>query len=382
MASSTPSRFHVLGAGPSGALAALALAQLGHEVALADPQSEVQLQARSRAYAITHSSRRLLERLGLWMDLLPWLVPFQELDLRDAGVRRRVLFSLDDLDPTSRSHGAIGWILDHGPLMAQLILRLKASSLVALQLGTPASAPSQNSIVVAADGPGSPARQAWGIRTWSYRYRQGCLTAKVALRGVDPGQAYELFRPEGPLAVLPLAEGCFQVVWSAPLSRCQERADLSPAAFLDQLAGVLPEGIEPDLLIDQPRAFPQQLMLARQLSSGRGVLLGEAAHRCHPVGGQGLNLCWRDVETLAAVAAGAGSPQSKARHYARQRWLDVVLVSLATDALVRLFSNRQPLLLPLRSLGLLLLHKVGLFRRLSLRAMTNGPLQILSPLSN
>ena len=382
MASSTPVPFHVLGAGPSGALAALALAQSGHEVVLADPQTAEQLQARSRAYAITHSSRRLLQRLGVWSELLPWLVPFRELDLRDAGVQRRVLFSLNDLDSTSRSHGAIGWILDHGPLMKQLMQRLSASTNVVLELGIPASAPSQDSIVVAADGPSSPARQAWGIRTWLYRYRQGCLTAKVALRGVDPGKAYELFRPEGPLAVLPLAEGCFQVVWSAPFSRCQERAALSPAVFLDQLAGVLPDGIEPDLLIDQPRAFPQQLMLARQLSGGRGVLLGEAAHRCHPVGGQGLNLCWRDVETLAAVAAGAGSPQRKARHYARQRVLDVVLVSLATDALVRLFSNRQPLLLPLRSLGLLLLHKVGLFRRLSLRAMTNGPLQILSPLSN
>ena len=382
MASSASSTFHILGAGPSGALVALALSQLGHSVDLVDPKSDSDLKSRSRAYAITHSSRRLLERLKIWSELLPSLVPFQELDLSDAAVGRSVLFTLQDLDLASQAHGAIGWILDHRPLMEVLLHRLRSASEVQLHLGTPPPVPDDNALVIAADGPGSPARQAWGIRTWSHRYRQGCLTAKVALRGIDSGTAYELFRPEGPLAVLPLSEGSFQVVWSAPMERCQERAALTNAAFLDQLAGVLPDGIEPDLLLDQPAAFPQQLMLARRLSSGRGVLLGEAAHRCHPVGGQGLNLCWRDVETLAALANQPDSARSKARRYASQRLVDVVLVGLATDLLVRLFSNRQPMLLPLRRAALLMLHNLALFRQLSLRAMTNGPLRIFSPLPN
>ena len=98
-----------------------------------------------------------------------------------------------------------------------------------------------------------------------HRYRQGCLTAKVVLRGVEPGGAYELFRPEGPLAVLPMADGSYQVVWSAPMQHCLDRADLADGAFLDALATVLPEGVEPDLLLDRPAAFPQTWMLARSL---------------------------------------------------------------------------------------------------------------------
>ena len=379
-----PSRLqiHVLGAGPTGALTALALGLSGQRVILFDPLTALELQGRSRAYAITHSSRRLLTSLGLWHDLREALVPFRELDLRDAATNARVLFGQDDLASANRNHDGIGWILDHRPLMELLLARLKANGNVAVHLAEPCPEPSPEALIVAADGPRSPTREAWGIRHWGIRYQQGCLTAKVVLRGLGHDRACELFRPEGPLAVLPLGQGAFQVVWSAPLERCQQRSTLQRSAFLDQLAAVLPQGIEPDRLLDQPRSFPQQWLLARNFHRGRGVLIGEAAHRCHPVGGQGLNLCWRDVEGLLCAVQRGGSAATIARHYGIRRWLDVLQVGLATDLLVRVFSNRQPLLLPLRRLALHLLKQFSVLRRLSLRAMSDGPMQLWKALPN
>ena len=182
--------------------------------------------------------------------------------------------------------------------------------------------------------------------------------------------------------MLPLGQGTFQVVWSAPWQRCQQRSTLGRSAFLDQLAAVLPPGMEPDRLLDQPRAFPQQWLLARTFHRGRGVLFGEAAHRCHPVGGQGLNLCWRDVEALLRAMQRGGTATTIARNYGMSRWLDVLGVGLATDLLVRVFSNRQPLLLPLRRAALLLLNQFAAARRLSLRAMSDGPMQLWKALPN
>ena len=381
MASKSPFPVHVIGAGPSGALLALALAE-SHLVVLADLQPYEALISRSRAYAITHSSRRLFTRLGLWEQLLPSLVPFSKLDLRDLACQHQVVFELRDLDPASRRHAAIGWILDHQPLMQLLLERLQRSQNVDLRLGQSSVPPASGSFVIAADGPRSATRESWGIRTIHHGYQQGCLTAKVALRGVEPGAAYELFRPEGPLAVLPLQDGCYQVVWSAPLNRCKHRAAMATGPFLDRLAAVLPEGIEPDLLLDQPAAIPQQLMFARQFGSKHGVLLGESAHRCHPVGGQGLNLCWRDVSTLVDLINKQSNPNRIAWIYQIKRLPDVLLVSLATDQLVRLFSNRLAWLLPLRKLILQCLSKSRVLRRLCLRAMTNGPLKALAPLPN
>ena len=152
----SPPEIHVLGAGPTGALTALALGLRGQRVVLFDPLTASELQARSRAYAITHSSRRLLTNLGLWHDLRDALVPFRDLDLRDGATNARVLFSEDDLASANRHHDGIGWILDHRPLMKLLLARLEANGNVAMHLAEPCPDPSADALIVAADGPRSP----------------------------------------------------------------------------------------------------------------------------------------------------------------------------------------------------------------------------------
>lgn len=380
----------MLGAGPTGALAALAMAAAGWRVILRDPGDTVQLTGRSRAYALTHSSRLLLERLGLWQALEPRLCPFERLHLSDLATGSGLTFTPADLPPDSGIDGRhpVGWIVRHRVLMELLLERLQRHPGIRLQLGGAHPAPGGNGgaadLVLAADGPSSPTRQALGIGQWHLPYRQACLTAQVLLRAADGGDgsaAWELLRPEGPFAVLPLGEGRAQLVWSAPAARCRHRQELEPTAFLELLAAVLPASLEVDALLDQPRSFPVALSLARRLHRGRTLLVGESGHRCHPVGGQGLNLCWRDVAVLHRLACrvtdGAIPIDSLPGRYARRRWPDLLLTLLATDLLVRFFSNRSALLLPLRCLALSLLAASHGLRRLCLGVMSVGPGQVL-----
>jgi 2-octaprenyl-6-methoxyphenol hydroxylase len=375
----------VHGAGPTGALAALALFQAGWRVHLVDPLDRRSLLARNRAYALTHSSRHLLRRLGLWELVAPALVPFTSLQLRDLGSGGDASFASADLGArlAGASGGAIGWIGLHTPLMEALLGRLEREPQVRLALGPePGGAAAAGGepapdLLVAADGPGSPTRASLGIGQWRWPYRQSCLTAQVELRGGRADEAWELLRPEGPFAVLPLGPQRAQLVWSAPTGRCRQLEALSGADFLDQLAAALPDELQPDALLEAPRTFPVALELAPRLHRGRAVLIGESAHRCHPVGGQGLNLCWRDVEVLHRLALRAAQgrlrPGRLGAAYGRRRWPDLLLTLLATDLLVRLFSNRQPLLLPARRLALALLAGSEPVRRLALGVMTHGP---------
>lgn len=377
-------RAHVKGAGPTGALAALALADAGWQVSLSDPLSATSLLGRSRAYAFTHSSQRLLVQLGLWGALEAAMVPFRSLQLLDLAIDQQVSFALADLGPrlASAPGAAVGWVAQHRPLLSVLLERLAAHPAISLELGAaPDRAAPAPDLIVAADGPHSPSREALGIGVLQWPYRQSCLTVLVQLRGSADDQAWELLRPEGPFAVLPLGAGRFQLVWSAPAQRCRQLESLGDAAFLDALAGALPDQLQPDALHDDPRAFPVSLSLARRLHRGGTVLVGESGHRCHPVGGQGLNLCWRDVAQLHRLArrvtAGRLAVERLPAAYGRRRWPDLLLTLLATDLLVRVFSNRAPLLLPLRRLALALLARMATLRQLSLAAMTKGPCQLL-----
>ena len=87
------SPIRINGAGPTGSLLAICLANFGYSVHLYDPLNAEQICSRSRAYALTHSSRRLLTRLGLWNDVLPFLSPFKTLRLEDRGINRLVNFT-------------------------------------------------------------------------------------------------------------------------------------------------------------------------------------------------------------------------------------------------------------------------------------------------
>ncbi|WP_311133750.1 FAD-dependent monooxygenase [Synechococcus sp. CS-1327] len=378
----------VRGAGPTGALAALALASVGWEVELDDPLPPEQLLARGRAYALSHSSRLLLSELQLWNPLAADLVPFRFLQLCDLELAERVPFDGSDLGRAAQGlqgGEAVGWVLQHRPLMELLLERLKADPAIRLNLGNPqAIVPDATPVdlIVAADGSASPSRTALGIGQWRLPYHQACLSVQVRLRGSAADQAWELFRAEGPFAVLPLGGDHHQLVWSAPAGRLRLLESLDPAAFLDSLAGALPDRFQVDALLDAPRAFPVALELARGFQRGNTVLVGETMHRCHPVGGQGLNLCWRDVRVLRRqaerVARGRLGLAAIGRAYAIRRWGDVLLTLLITDLMVRLFSNRQPLPLGLRRLVLALLRRLPPLRRLSLKAMSLGPCQLLS----
>jgi 2-octaprenyl-6-methoxyphenol hydroxylase len=376
----------VHGAGPTGALTALALAAAGWQVHLLDPLPAEALAQRQRAYAFSQSSQALLVQLGLWSDLLPALVPFRQLHLRDVATGCTLPFQTADLGLAGESGAAdaVGWVGEHGDLMDLLLRRLQRHPAVRLSLGASGSGGSDPApdLVVAADGPDSCTRRSLGIGQWRLPYHQACLTVQVVLRGCADDEAWELLRPEGPFAVLPLGGSRFQLVWSAAECRCRQRQELPAAAFLDGLAGALPDALQPDALLDAPKTFPLALQLARRLHRGSTVLVGESAHRCHPVGGQGLNLCWRDVAVLHQLAQRAARGQLDPRRigaaYGRRRWPDLLLTLLATDLLVRVFSNRHPWLLPLRSAALNGMARFGWQRRLALLAMTQGPCRLLS----
>ena len=376
------------GAGLTGCLAALALARAGWVVVVVDPLQRGALLSRQRAYALSQSSQALLQQLGLASALAPHLWGFDQLTL--AANRGRAQAHVHWTDLPQDAPPAIGWIGEHRPVMATLLRHLDQAATVTLKLGVaPSPFPGRAGeagdgnwdLVVAADGPRSMVRQTMGVRCWGWRYDQSCITVQVRLHGEDSTRAWEVFRDEGPLAVLPMGQGRAQIVWSTSCARAVRLTAMDPQSFSRALAAVLPKAVTLVTVLNAPRAFPVGLQLARRLQQGNVLLLGEAAHCCHPLGGQGLNLCWRDVGRLHGLACRVGQGQRPIgwllRRYGRQRWVDTVATLLVTDGLLRLFTpgpltRRRRLLVPLQRFSLALLNRWGPLRSLVLQAMAYG----------
>ena len=365
----------IIGSGPTGSLAALSLANLGCRVDLYERLSDDELINKNRTYALTHSTRRILQRLKIWNEIEFDLVPFHHLNVIDSDINKRVSFEIFDLGKFNLTHASIGWIVEHEKIMQSILNIINRNNNIN-KIPTSVIRNSNNyDLILVSDGSNSITKKNLNIPFLRFNYDQVCITAKVLLRGAKSNEAFEILTPEGPFAVLPLGNDLFQIVCSLSISKASFLNDLPGFLFLDYLASILPSGIQPDSIIDEPQSYPIKFILNYSFFSGKYIFLGETAHALHPVGGQGLNLCWRDVESLTKIISISFFRKNTIiipLVYFLYRLVDVLSISLITDILVRYSRSNYRILIWPKYLIFYMLSKLPFLRRCVLSMFTNG----------
>ena len=365
----------IIGSGLTGSMAAISLANAGCRVDLYERLSDQELINRERTYAITHSSRKILEKIGIWSHLVSHLVPFQYLNVIDYELNKKFQFRIDDLSLTDKSYSAVGWIAEHKNIMFSILEFI--SDFDNINKIPTSVIPNTNNydLIVVADGSNSSTKKKLKTPSFNFDYDQMCITVKVLLRGVKSNEAFEILNSEGPFAVLPLGGDLFQIICSQSIVNGNHIMTINKSLLLDYLSTILPYGIEPDTIIDEPNSFPINFIFNYSFFSGKYVYLGETAHKLHPVGGQGLNLCWRDVECLSRIVS---IPIFKNNHYfipliySLSRLFDVLSISFLTDSLVRYSRSNINIFFIPRSFVFFILKKSNIIRKFILNFMTNG----------
>jgi 2-polyprenylphenol 6-hydroxylase len=377
----------VVGGGMVGAAAALALARAGFSTALLEARAPAAWDANAevdlRVVGLAPSSVILLDELGVWTSIRDARAgPYSHMHVWDAESGAAI-----DFDAASEGRDRLGYIVENNLVQWTLWQALEASGVRRLcpvavqgfearedriQLELAGGEMLAAGLLVAADGAASPLRGLAGIGTRGRDYAQRAVVAHVATERPHEGTAWQRFLPDGPLALLPLADGRSSVVWSLPETEARRVLALDEQAFLDEL-GVASDFRLGRIVASTPRAaFPLKLQLAERYQAERFVLLGDAAHAVHPLAGQGVNLGLRDVAELRDTlidARAAGRDIGAAhvlRRYARRRRSADTLDALGFDALARIYAWQSPALVAARGVGVRLLDRLApLKRRLS-----------------
>jgi len=215
----------------------------------------------------------------------------------------------------------------------------------------------QARLIVGADGADSWVRAKAGISAARRPYHQTAVVANFEVSQPHLDTAYQWFRRDGVLALLPLPGERVSMVWSTSVAHAQKLVALAPKELAEQVAAASGEALGAMKVITPAAAFPLQLQRVRQLVAPRIALVGDAAHGVHPLAGQGVNLGFRDARELAQVLTQRGAQHDCGdyrllRRYERARREDIAATQLTTDALQRLFNNDNRWLAGLRNFGL------------------------------
>ncbi len=224
----------------------------------------------------------------------------------------------------------------------------------------------RGSLLVGAEGRGSPTRENAGITVAKWQYDHVAMVSAITHEVPHANTAYEIFYPGGPFALLPMQPGTRSaVVWTVPHAQAAGMLALGERGWAHEAQKRI-GGFLGAIEVAAPRAsYPLGYHRAARITDTRLALVGDAAHGIHPIAGQGVNLGFRDVAALIEVIIDGmrlglepGDAQLLTR-YQRWRSLDTLSVTIAMDGLVRLFDVPGRIPSAIRRAGLAAVQKMG-----------------------
>lgn len=373
----------IVGGGMVGASLAHALKGSGLRIGMIEVTGEdavAQPSYDERAIALSFGSRRIFEQFGAWGDLSTAASPIKRIHVSDRGH-----FGFAHLQAEEEGVDALGYVTPAHAIGTALLPGLKdieeltvfrpaqvvtvdqdaARERVSLEVDVNGVMQTLTCrLAVAADGGRSTLRESQQIPVTEYDYGHTAVISTVTPSRCHEQVAYERFTNTGPLALLPMTDNRLSLVWTFHTEDADAALAWSDADFLAHLQERFGFRVGRFEKVGKRVAYPLKRVQANRQVEGRVVLIGNAAHTLHPIGGQGFNLGLRDVAVLASLIKSSprngeglsdpGAPDLLSR-YAAQRKTDQREIVGGTDAMARLFSNNSKALAGMRGLGMVAL---------------------------
>lgn len=376
----------VVGAGLVGLAAVIALAEQGKRVVMVDGKQPTPKQTEAwdtRIYALTPASEDWLQSLGVW--------PL----VNQARVNEVAMMSLWapesneslNLSAEDANCSKLACIIENKNLMQALRQKLATldvqivigsachqvvtsedTVILHLENGCTISA----TLLVAADGANSFVRQQLAIPSKVKPFNQVALVANYLAEKHHANVARQWFSPHATLALLPLPDKHVSIVWSLPKELAQVLLGLTAEELTKRVQAQTDEVLGWLKPVSETVSFELQQVTAKQLIANRTVFIGDAAHQVHPMAGQGANLGFRDVISLAKIIADSHQLQDIGevgflRRFERERKADVLSMNTLTSGLDSWFSYESAMLKKLSKFGMVQLNKYSGIKKILIK---------------
>ena len=371
-----------------GTSLALALQPLKLKVAVVeavDRGAEQQPSFDDRSTALSRSTQRMFEAMGLWPEIAAASTPIKKIHISDKG-----RFGFSHIDAEEQEVEALGYVVINRVLGQVLQQALAGANNIEMICPAKITAADPGDkfvtvtiaaegedrhltarLLVAADGANSAVRDMVGISAQRVDYEQWAVIGNLLPEKAPANRAFERFTEDGPIAMLPIAGDRSAFVWMNAPAVARELLDLDDAAFTSRLQDAFGHRLGRFSKVGKRAAYPLALTRTNGLYARRSVVVGNAAHGLHPVAAQGFNLGLRDVAALCDCIADSESTgridpgnASVLESYAEWRRSDQDKVLRFTDGLVHLFADSRPAVRALRNAAMIGFDLVPGVRRL------------------
>lgn len=343
----------------TGSLLAYAILTLSPElhVVLID-ENEAQLQQGkhpgfdARSIALSIGSCKLLDDLGLWGSVKSKAQPIDHINISDRGH-----CGLLTLEPETDAFGYVVELQDIGQLLARKLSRFKSLTRLYANSVTQIEKQSESihcslsgdqkltaKLIVAADGANSKTRELLAVSSSRFDYQCSAIIANLRTSEPHKNQAFERFTEFGPIALLPLTDNRYSLVWSVANEQLKALSELDENSFLKELQQAF--GFRAAIFqeVGKRDVYPLKLTKTEKPITHRSICIGNAAHALHPVMGQGFNLAMRDLYQLALTIKNVTKRENigdylMINQYWNTRKKDHKKTILMTDAMVHIFSS-------------------------------------------
>lgn len=371
----------IIGAGMVGASLACALAPSGLRIAIIEAvtlKNDHQPSYDDRGLTLSLSSKRILEYIGVWQNVLPAVNPIKRIHVSEQG-----RFGFTHLDAAQIDKDELGFVVIARFLGQALHKQMSVYENITLICPAELKHFKQNEagmtveisrsgrselittgLLVGADGGRSLVRRLAAINTKEHDFRQTAIVANVTTQKPNLATAFERFTHHGPVALLPIDKNRSVLVFTVDTESAKRYMVMTDEQFIEAAEIEFGRRLGKFEHIGKRRSYPIMFIEAVEQYQEQLVLLGNAAHSIHPNSAQGFNLGLRDVAGLAecifaAIDKGINLDDIKIlENYIKLRSPDQQRVMRYTNRLANSFCNNNLLLIPVRNLAMFMLDTI------------------------